>query len=100
MSWTEVRWDEVTYTDQCKIRCFGCSKRLSRQRTFRASLRPGVTRFEIRAELRELAVKWKTQLRGVCADCMRTGQYVQLPDGNFALKFTGSGDRAEAALQG
>lgn len=87
MSWTEITWSEVTYTDQTKIRCFGCSRRLSRQRTFRAPIRPGVARVDIRSELRELAAKWRQNLRGVCATCMKSGQYVMLDDGNFALKF-------------
>ena len=100
MSWQEIRFDEVCYTVQLKIRCFGCSKRLSRQRTFRQTLNPWnvnaagqpKNRSEIRQELREQAAKWHPQ--GVCADCMRTGQYVMLDDGDFALKFPGSGEDA------
>lgn len=95
MSWTEINVFEVTYTDQTKIRCLGCSKRMSRQRTFRAPVRDGVTRSQIRMELREIAVMWRLKLRGVCASCMATGEYVMLPDGNFALKFPDS-----AALAG
>lgn len=97
MSWQEIRFDEVTYTEARKIRCFGCSKRLSRQRTFRQTVNPynispatgePKTRMEIRAELREESRRWHPQ--GVCADCVRTGQYVLLPDGNFALRDDGS----------
>lgn len=45
-------------------------------------------------ELKALASKWKATVRGVCSDCMRTGQYVMLDDGNFALKFPQSGEAA------
>lgn len=92
MSWTEVNPFEVTYTVQTKIRCFGCSRRLSRQRTFRAPVRDGILRSEIRVELRQEAARWYP--RGVCAGCMATGQYVMLEDGNFALKFPGSSELA------
>lgn len=92
MSWPEITALEVRYTAQTKIRCFGCSKRLSRQRTFVALRQDGQTTFEVRAELRQQASRWNP--RGVCADCMRTGQYVMLDDGNFALKFPGSGEGA------
>lgn len=78
---------EVTFTDQTKIRCLGCDRRLSRQRTFRAPLPSNVSRWDVRAELREKAMLWRLKLRGVCAECMRSGEYVMLEDGNFALKF-------------
>lgn len=91
MSWTEITWDEVTYTAQTKIRCMGCSRRLSRQRTFRAPLRGGVTRTEIRMELKVLAAQWHP--RGVCPACMASGLYLRLEDGNYALKFPGSGEQ-------
>lgn len=89
MSWPEISALEVRYTAQTKIRCFGCSRRLSRQRTFVGLLRDGMTRIQLRGELREQASRWNP--RGVCAECMRTGQYVMLDDGNFALKFPASG---------
>lgn len=88
MSWTEISPFEVTYTAQTKIRCFGCSRRLSRQRTFRAPVRDGVLRSLIRQELKDQAARWSP--RGVCAECMRTGDYVMLDDGNFALRFLGN----------
>lgn len=81
---------EVTFTDQTKIRCLGCDRRLSRQRTFRAPIPDGMSRWDVRAELREKAMLWRLKLRGVCAGCMGTGEYVMLEDGNFALKFPDS----------
>lgn len=91
MSLTDFGQYEVTYTAQSKIRCLGCSKRLSRQRTFRAPMEPGRARVDIRTELMDLARRWAAGLRGVCASCMSTGQYVMLDDGNFALKFPPQG---------
>ena len=98
MSWTEIRFDEVTHTVQHKIRCFGCDRRLSRQRTFRATLNPWnlneqgepKSRSEIRVDLKRQAARWNPQ--GVCAACMRTGRYVLLPDGNFADRAQGGAD--------
>lgn len=93
MSWSE--FPEVTLTVPRKIRCFGCSKRLSRQRTFRRPLRDGFTRQQLRLELLEEAARWYPQ--GVCASCMQSGKFVMLEDGNFALKFPGSAEPAPVA---
>lgn len=89
MTFTEFEQYEVIHRVQRKIRCLGCSRRMSRQRTFRAPLRDGASRLDIRHELIELSSRWHP--RGVCAGCMATGDYVMLEDGNFALKFAAQG---------
>lgn len=81
MSWPDQSFTEVRYTTQVKIRCFGCGHRLSRQRTFSATLPPGKHRFEVRQELRQQATRWNPQ--GLCRKCEQSALYVVLPDGSL-----------------